>query len=244
MTSTEENRRYALSDELFRELNTLAARLEREFKSDGAFVPRVGRLYGENDAPRIMFIGKGTAGWGGSSLSLDDDWQATQRFYDKLYNKEYRSQFWDFIRNLTKGLFDRVGLDCEDDMRWALDRVVWSNLMKIGAKGSQPYGELADKQRPLMEKILHHELNTLRPNVIIICTNDYEEEFVESFFGLQDSKILAEVGGSEIYSIVSQEIGAKIYWTRHPERWGNRSEAERIIAEDFGNWYRQKPPGS
>lgn len=230
------NRRYGMSNELFRELHDLADRMGQD--CEGAFVPRVGSLYDEEGAPRIMFIGKATAGWGGSSKSLEDDWRVTEEFYEDLYTYQYRSMFWYYIRNLTSGVYGKLGLHFEQDMRWVLDRVIWSNLMKIGVNATQPYGKLADEQRPLMEKILRYELESLQPDMILICTNDYESRLVENIFGFQNYEVIAEVGRSEIWSIVMEEVGAKVYWTRHPQGWGNRSEAERLIAEDFASWFQ------
>lgn len=243
MNRETKNHRYALSEELFQELHDLAKRLDRENSScscDGVFVPRVGKLYGEKDAPRIMFVGKATAGWGGDSKSLEDDWQATENFYDKLYNGEYKSQFWYYIRGLTREIYKEVGLNYENDIQWAVDRVIWSNLMKIGVNGSQPYGRLASEQRPMMKRILAYEMHNLRPDAIILCTNDYEAKLVEEVFGAQNAETIAYVGSDPIDSTLVEEIDAKLYWTRHPQGWA-KNEAERIIAEDFGKWFKSKP---
>ena len=238
------DQRYGLSPALFDELLAAWQQLQKDFAVAAPFVPVVGTHYGEPGAPKIMYIGKATEGWGTRpASSLAEDRASTKDFYDRLSAGKYRSMYWFFIRDLTAKLFDVTGNVCtadhgnENPMKWALDRVIWSNLMKIGSVSSWPRKRLAKAQAPLMEKLLRYELETHRPDAIILTTNWYEWEFVEKVFGMKGREEIAEVGGWPILAIDADDICARLYWARHPQGWKDRWKAENEIAADFKTFF-------
>lgn len=227
-------RMYGLSPALFVELLDLWQRLQKDFAIAAPFVPVVGTHYGAPDAPKIMYIGKATEGWDEEPrMTLAGRDLFTREFYESLCSGDYRSIYWYFIRNMTEKLYSAVGAESKNDMKWALDRVIWSNLMKIGTAASWPRKSFAKAQAPFMEKLLRYELETHRPDAIILTTNWYEWEFVEKVFGTKGRKELATIGGWTVTAQDVDEFGARLYWTRHPQGWKDRTQAEDAIAEDF-----------
>lgn len=108
------------------------------------FSTYVGCRYKEiKSIPRIMFVGKATAGWdkpGGQALS--------HKFVNDVKLGKYPwGGFWPFIIDLVPKIYGACRLETRIDPEWVLDRIVWSNLMRLGSGGGNPSGKLYKCQR-------------------------------------------------------------------------------------------------
>ncbi|HEX9790355.1 MAG TPA: hypothetical protein VGA60_06805 [Kiloniellales bacterium] len=226
-----------LSPELFSELLALWERLREEFGEDriaGPFVPIVGECYGESGVPKVMFVGKATYGWDASpGMSLGERLDQARAFYEDIANNRYRPTFWRFLCRMTGKIHGVVGLSSSEQPGWALERLIWSNLFLIGAARSQPGKALARAQHDLMGKLLHYQLHTFRPDAIILMSNEYEGDFVERVFGTEHKRKLPGVLGPWTDVIDLSSIGARLYWTRHPQGWPNPEPEEQAICQDI-----------
>jgi hypothetical protein len=232
-----------LSSELFAELLGLWEQLRDEFGEDriaGPFVPVVGERYGETGAPKVMFIGKATYGWdAGPEMSLEERLDQARKFYEEVSSNHYSPAFWRFLCRMTVRIHGKAGLRVSEQTGWALESLIWSNLFKIGAAKSQPAKALARAQYDLMERLLHYELHTFRPDAVILVTNDYEGDFVERVFGMKDKDKLQGVSEPWTDVIDLPSIGARLYWTRHPQGWPNPEPEEQAICKNFKAFYKR-----
>lgn len=235
-----------ISSELFTELLELWRKQQGTFGEGaiaGPFVPMVGKRYGEPGSPRLMFVGKATYGWDEPpELSLEACAILTHAHCKQVSNGGYRSAFWRFLDRMTRRMHSAAGCDSSNSPEWALDRLVWSNLFKIGAAKSQPGKALARAQYDLMARLLTYEMESLRPDAIILMTGDYEGDFVERALGTECKHKLSGVAEPWTDVIEIPSINARLYWTRHPQGWSNPEPEEAAICRDFGDFFRCKQP--
>ena len=98
----------------------------RSFDKDAAlpFEPHIGKRYEKiPNEPRVMYIGKAT-----------DEW--TEEKGTKIENVPQDTPFFRFIRDLVPEIYGKAGYPAPNapDYQWMWDRIVWSNLMKIGGR--------------------------------------------------------------------------------------------------------------
>lgn len=219
-----------ISEELFKRLIGKFVEIEKTFpgKTDFPFLSVAGRHYADQKHPRIMFIGKATAGSvieKPSEITKAADCEKDiAEFWKKVAEGEYHSLFWSFLCSTTRRLWEACGYETENSPQWALDRLVWNNVMKIGMDGTQPVGEAANMQRSLCKEILQFELKTLKPTIIIAVTNNYEWHLINFFFDKNNEKnnenILPDAPPYKC-NTWHREIrrGVHMFWTRHPQGW-------------------------
>lgn len=180
---------------------TLVRRLRAVAETiDGAehpFIPYVGLHYGATGTPKIMFVGQATRGLDAegdskSQLAAAARWFVRDFVVAERFDR--RSAFWRFVVAVTLRLLNRnhdPSYPSDQDVAWALDRIVWTNLLKIAVNGANPVGGAAQAQRDLCADILRHEMQVLAPDCVVILTNEYEGDLVWRVFG-KDWKTLGD----------------------------------------------------
>jgi hypothetical protein len=222
----------------FEELLRIYARLkaERGPRPAGPFVPYVGSRYGRKPgAPRLLFVGKATAG-----KFLPDDHRgsptlkAQRALVHTFCSKHlipgdpeyYDSAFWRFVRLTVGKTFQSCGADVPDDgveyRRWCMDRLAWDNYMKIGTVEGNPAGDAVKSQVKICQTLLQRNIRRLAPTgVVLLVHNAYWEEMTRPLF-YEDGVPWKQMDGRALWSKDGPlNMSAKpfrIYWMFHPER--------------------------
>jgi hypothetical protein len=127
-----------------------------------------------------------------------------------------------------------------------MDRIVWSNLFKVGLETGNPTdGFGMYPQREIAQRLILREINVYRPTaIVLVCgENGGYFKFIEDIFGKASawSKIKIKKGVDVDCELWMRTYGkARMYWTRHPERWHSepRDLALKKIAADQGRFVR------
>ena len=176
---------------------------------DGVFHTYVGERYCEASSRRLMIVGKATMGWGECGHEGSRDF-----VIGKVAERKYSSHFWHFIRTLSARLHDHLN---PDDLKALYERVVWSNIMRIGVNGGNPKGSTRNRQRDLCAALTKAEVKSLRPTHLVFTTgNDYWDE-VCAVVGAQSRCELEE----DVWRLYGTDRGMNVYWTRHPQGWSS-----------------------
>lgn len=181
---------------------------------DGVFVPFEGLNYRSASGPRLMIIGKETAGWekGGyiNARNVADNFVT-----DEVIGGDYHSSFWHYIIDLVPRVFRACGLDAQDTREWALTRIVWNNLIKMGEKGRSPSNPAYYEQLSLANECLKEELEEYRPTCVVSVAQAYESDFAETVSQYCDLN------------------NADQHWHRHPQGWAydEREYRKKVICE-------------
>lgn len=220
----------------YQELESL---ISHEVQAACPFVPFSGSEAISSICPRILYIGKATFGWDGSSF--EDAQDVASRFVmGEVARGQYRSAFWDFIIDVVPRVHRACGLAAEDAAEWALDRIRWTNLMKVGSAEGNPYGGLYGKQRLICHRILRDELQEFRPTCVVMVTGgDYEADVYEVFGREWDEHTLRLPGNNLWVKDLPDEFSkGRVYWTRHPQGWrrDHREAAKELISQDHARF--------
>jgi hypothetical protein len=238
---------------LYEDLLQLWKSLETKFPLiNDIFLPAVGDEYGIPGFPRIMFIGKGTAGWDGTPVTDHrDQARGSSEFFQSLNDGKSEFPFSRFVALSALEIMRACGIEAPNGVEsaareWARARIVWNNLMKIGANGSHPEGELAKRQRPLMIRLLKCELSALAPHAVVLVTSppsgDYEAEVSWDVFDWKhqrDQELMLDDPKAKVWASKLDSPACRVYWTRHPQGWDGdaKSTAVQAIAQDFSKFW-------
>ncbi len=92
-----------------------------------------------------------------------------------------RSAFWRFTRRVLAQLDGPSALDA----RWS-SRLAWTNLAKLAPwSGGIPGGSLLDIQRRIGPELLAEELDSFRPDVVLVLTGSWWFEPFAEHLGLR-----------------------------------------------------------
>ena len=212
--------------DIYKELEKKRKKIEDEYgpsNTDGLFKTYVGKEYEPDSSKSLMVVGKATAGW--------DRIDAEGFVMEEVVTGEYNSAFWRFIIKLS------TELNNTDYHKDALQRIVWSNIMKIGIYGGNPYGDAYTYQRELCIELLKKEIEYLKPARLVFVTgDDYLYDVLQVIgIGKQIVCIDDEKMKPEAYKLKLQPKSliknCSVFLTRHPQGWTleDRKCAEKAI---------------
>tara|TARA_R110002126_G_scaffold12418_10_gene54141 strand:- start:40 stop:723 length:684 start_codon:yes stop_codon:yes gene_type:complete len=209
-----------MSPELFRELCDLRTNIPG---ADGIFVPYIGKHYAESEAPRLMFIGKATEGWEITEpMTLESQIEHSKAFCEgeDAAAPYCNSAFWHFLIDVTLRMHGAQDVRPVVDSGWAVQRAIWSNLMKIGVGGTKPRGKDAKIQREISARILQDELDRFEPSVIMLTVGGYFEwNLICAVFGKEDCWSTLPNTESKTWYRKLPDRNTWVFWTRHPQGW-------------------------
>ena len=218
----------------YRKLKKIREKIDRkfedEFKSSKSgnetnelFRTYMGKKY-RDSRQKLMIVGKATAGW-------DEKDDAEEFVMEKVVTGDYNSAFWRFIIKLS------TELNNTDDHKDALQRIVWSNIMKIGVNDSNPHGRAHELQHDACIELLRLEIEYYQPTRLVFVTGyDYLHDilqvlgFSEQIVCIDDEKMKPEAYKLKLQS-KSLVKNCSVFLTRHPQGWTleDRECAEKAI---------------
>lgn len=169
------------------------------FDGFAQFAGMKGRQYDRQNRLRLMLVGRSTNGWPPVSEGFDSrsfgkrmediflDRDHTS--FDWIHNvpsrpgvftngEEYslgRSDFWNYTGELWRQLNERLNKPVIDlskyDYRW-FEFITWTNLYKVTEQGKTPGLRMTRLQLPECMAILKEEIDTWKPNLILIETDE------------------------------------------------------------------------
>lgn len=165
--------------------------------------------------PRVAIVGKATSAWG-----PEIDFPKPSGTLPSMTRREewaIPSAFWQYVVEVTRRLAGNIAPSEPEKCRnWALDRVAWLNVAKIGASSGNPSGQLLKLQEPFLAEILRRELRKARPTHVVVVTGSFLGQVIRQVFG-QDQAW--EVWNDDAWYQDSSEFGCHVCWTRHPQGW-------------------------
>ena len=172
---------------------------------DQPFLAGRGKHYCSS-TPKVLFVGKATGGW--SDIEDPYNREKIRKASDRLlYDGGLSSPFWNYIRRLEEQIFPNCGEP--------LSHIAWTNIARLGYERGNPEGGNFTQQKAICKKLLEVEISTLKPDLIILLTNNYQWRFVKEFFGSIRWQCLPnphEYAWSGIWR--NQTV---VVWTRHPQ---------------------------
>lgn len=176
--------------------------------------------YDPKTIPSILCVGKATSGdWDLADFLLSPTIeQRRECSIDFLENyvkpKKYDSAFWRFQRDMSRQVALHYGSDIEP-----LQNIVWTNICKLGVLTGNPEGAYYDFQCVLALDTLRSEIETYRPSLVVLVTNDYGEGLIRKVADDPDDSLWHKE--KEKLGFWWREPTLKIpamLWTYHPER--------------------------
>lgn len=115
-----------------------------------------------------------------------------------------RTSFWNLFHRLT-----------DLDTSLGTDRVIWTNVAKIGSKEGNPSGLLLSLQAELAEQTLREEMSSYDPALTIFATGGDSDlsRIITRALGVSD-RSWARSRKSDVWW---QEGRRALLWTRHPQ---------------------------
>lgn len=204
----------------FEELLKIHSEHEGE-KPSYPFKPHIGSEFKAGKGqPRLMFVGKATYDW-----QKGDN--ASKFIKEEIKTRKYASPFWRHIFDIASAVYNetdvkKLDIDNLADREWVIDRIVWSNLAKIGSKEKgNPSGVLLKDQKEICEKILREEIDELSPTGIVLVSGYFMENTVKEIFGKDVGKDGWNTDHENWFWYKTWENSIGVYWSRHPQGWPN-----------------------
>lgn len=233
-----------MKDRYYAQLKFLRSELisNHGYKEESIALPfstYVGCRYKEmRNIPRVMFVGKATAGW-------DRPEGQSHKFINEVKSGRYPwGQFWPFIIDLVPKIYGACRVETKMDREWVLDRIVWSNLTRLGSGGGNPSGKLYKCQRNVCRDALKSELNELQPTCVVLVTGGFYTSLVKEIFGDFDCRTKNQIADDNLWvkDLCSDFGKGRVYWSRHPQGWKTefREQAKEFIGHDQAKFLNAK----
>ena len=188
------------------ELVELYERLKASDKWDQPFLAGQGKHYCCS-TPKVLFVGKATGRW--SNVKDTNNRKKIREASDQLLDAGgLSSPFWNYMRRLGQ----QISPDCGEQ---PLRHIAWTNIARLGYKGGNPEGDNFTQQKAICKKLLEAEISTLKPDLIILLTNNYQWRFVKEFFSSISWQCLPDPHEYAWYGIWRNQTA--VVWTRHPQ---------------------------
>jgi hypothetical protein len=207
------------------------------------FIPWKGPEFGSEGLPRLMYVGKTTAGWGDGkpaarNCSRSELQQLTREFLTNcVATRRYTSLFWYHAVDLMFLLAHKsLPINRDSATKWAIPRIYWSNLIKVGGESGNAGGALRSRQLSLSARILEDEISEVSPDIIVIVSGDYARSVVNEVFGSSSWQIHQSVSANDLeFKLDFPSSPGGVYWTRHPQGWARdrRLASLEFIAENY-----------
>ena len=209
------------------------------FDGFAQFAGMKGRQYDKQDRLCLMLVGRSTNGWPSVSEWLDSrlfgkrmedifldrnhtsfDWIHTDPSRPGVFTngEEYslsRSDFWNYTGELWRQLNERLNKPVIDlskyDYRW-FEFITWTNLYKVSEQGKTHGLRMTRLQLPECMEILKEEIDTWKPNLILIKT---DESWFSGFSPLFSS---IKIVHNPVVRVVARYNKAPVMVTIRPER--------------------------
>ena len=220
------------------------------FDSFAQFAGMKGRQYDKQDRLRLMIAGRSTNGWPSVSEGLDSksfgkkmedifldmrqtsfNWIHTIPCKPGVFTngEEYslgRSRFWNYTGVLWKRLNERINDPAIDlskyDYRW-FEFIAWTNLYKVTEQGKTPGVKMTRQQLPECMAILKEEIDTWKPNLILIET---DESWFSGFSPLFSS---IEIVRNPVVKVLAKYRKTPVLVTIRPERQSREKFVNNIL---------------
>lgn len=217
----------------------VAAYGRESFDRFAHFAGMKGRQYDKQDRLRLMLVGRSTNGWPSISEGLDPksfgkrmedifldrnhtsfNWIHTVPSKPGVFTngEEYslgRSDFWNYTGELWRQLNERLSKPVIDlskyDYRW-FEFIAWTNLYKVTEQGKTPGLRMTRLQLPECMEILKEEMDTWKPNLILIET---DESWFSGFSPLFSS---IEIVRNPVVKVLARYKKTPVMVTIRPER--------------------------
>lgn len=220
------------------------------FDNFAHFAGMKGRQYDRQDRLRMMLVGRSTNGWQSASAGLDSksfgkrmedifldrnctsfDWIHTDPSRPGVFTngEEYslgRSDFWNYTGELWRQLNERLNKPIVDlskyDYRW-FEFIAWTNLYKVTEQGKTPGLRMTRLQLPECMEILKEEIDTWKPNLILI------ESDADWFSGFSPLFSSIEIVRNPIVKVAARYNNAPVLVTIRPERQNREKFVSNIL---------------
>lgn len=214
------------------------------------FAGMKGRQYDKQDRLRLMLVGRSTNGWPSVSEGLDsksfgkrmEDIFLDRKHvsFDWIHNvpsspgvftngEEYslgRSDFWNYTGELWRQLNTRLNKPAIDlaeyNYRW-FEFITWTNLYKVTEQGKTPGLRMTRLQLPECMEILKEEIDTWKPNLMLIET---DESWFSGFSPLFSS---IRIVRNPVVKVVARYNKAPVLVTIRPEAQGKDKFIKNIM---------------
>ena len=198
----------------------------------------------------FLLVGRSTNGWPSVSEGIDSRsfgkrmedifLDRNHTSFDWIHNvpsrpgvftngEEYslgRSDFWNYTGELWRQLNKRLNSPVIDlskyDYRW-FEFIAWTNLYKVTAQGKTPGLKMTRLQLPECMEILKEEMDTWKPNLILIET---DESWFSGFSPLFSS---IEIVRNPVVKVLARYKKTPVLVTIRPERQSKEKFISSIL---------------
>jgi|GEM_PF-4536447 len=198
--------------------SSLSAKQEYANHLAGLFVGHVPADFAVQQT-KILYVGKATRGQFKSVTDSSDDrtdfdqtFQLHQNYAADLFAGLSCGAFWPFADKISK----QMGSDSRSNL-------AWTNLCKIGMTTKNPSAKLIAEQKVLATLTLRAEIESYRPTLVVLVTNNFARDI-----------LLEAVDGQDLASWTKSEMEASkrvdgiwwrpaspsfpaLLWMRHPQ---------------------------
>lgn len=203
-------------------IKDLYKELKKEFKGQNdlaVFYAMTGKKY-QAQKNKLLIIGRANNGWNRGFDNLEDDhfnWVKNRNGVlsnGDGYNLNSKP-FWGIAARISEGI------NPGNDEKW-VDDIAWSNLYKVvPATEGNPSDEMCRKQGKICQQILKEEINSFRPDYIVLITG------FEDWFRNDDP----DFDFSSIFNDVKKITGQKIVSGKATFNYNDGSQAKVLITE-------------
>jgi hypothetical protein len=201
--------------------NTHCAKLRRKRKDmmaagfPGLANPFVAIGAEPSAAPRILFVGQATRGYGGPEQA---SFKKAIKSNIALLTAVRPSPFQTFIKDVTLGVLRGLKIPQPHDEQAVLQSIGWSNLAKIGYSAkANPTRRMLRHQADLCASTLRMEIETWDPHAVVFVTSEYaQEEILLPTFGRAGWRTRSDTDHVEFKKDAGND--RPLIWTNYPIR--------------------------
>lgn len=153
---------------------------------------------------KILIIGRYTPKWA---------FATSKHYIDLVRWRKVRSTFWSFVESITERILGNYD---------PLPQVAWTNILKI-AGNRHCSNQMINMQKELALQSLCADLKRLKPNAIILPTNDFMggivNQALKEVYHLEEPLWAEESPGLWHTTIMNKNKPLQIFITKIPQGW-------------------------
>ena len=228
------NNQIELKTELFPIYQKLLS--ENSFKDICTFAIQWGKEFPKENNNGVLFVGKAVNGWITDDQNVENLFSIENR--ERIFNRKDQIEWVNELSGNTKGYntkksaFWRVIRKVSSELyadNW-YKKIAWSNVYKIAPwNGGNPGSKMQRQQRSYCLEILKTEIETLKPEYVVMLTSGWEWFFIQELSKQNELKEVATIKwcGYETKMFIKDNV--KYIISHHPQGKKEQEHSEAII---------------
>ena len=209
---------------------------ENEFKDICTFTIQWGKEFPNVDNEGILFVGKAVNGWITNNQNVDNLFDTNNN--ERIFNRQDQIEWVNSLSGNTKGyntkksafwrVIKKIASDSYSD-NWH-KKIAWSNMYKIAPwTGGNPGAKMQKQQRKYCIDILKNEIETLKPEYVIMLTSGWEWFYIKELKKDNELNKIATVKWLKYESTMYTKDNVKYIVSYHPQGKKEEEHSKAII---------------